>query len=60
VLLITVLVHFDTLKLTQLLLVCVQTSTYFLRISWMAIAVVMPLWFAVTQLFGLTVEDFVL
>jgi hypothetical protein len=26
----------------------------------MAIAVVMPLWFAVTQLFGLTVEDFVM
>jgi hypothetical protein len=60
VLLITVFVHFDTLKLTQLPLVCVQTSTYIVRISWMAMSVVMPLWFAVTQLFGLTVEDFVI
>jgi hypothetical protein len=60
VLLITVLVQFDALKLTQLLLVCVPTSTYIVRISWMAIAVVMPLWFAVTQLFGLTFEDFVI
>jgi hypothetical protein len=59
-LLITVLVHFDTVKLTQLLLVCVQTSTYIVRIPWMAIAVVMPLQFAVPQLFGLTVEDFVI
>jgi ATP/ADP translocase len=63
VLLITVLVQFVTLKLTQLLLVCVQilqTSTYIVRISWMAIAVVMPLLLAVTQLFGLAVDDFVI
>jgi hypothetical protein len=53
----TVLVHFDTLKLTQLLLVCVQTATHIVRIPWVAIAVVMSLQFAVPQLFGLTVED---
>jgi hypothetical protein len=59
VLLITVFVHFDTLKLTQLLVVYVQTATHSVRIPWIAIAVVIPLQFAVTQLFGLTVEDFV-
>jgi hypothetical protein len=50
----------DTLKLAQLLLVCVQTAAHIVRIPLMAMAVVMPLQFAVPQLFGLTVEDFVI